>query len=623
MRRMTLSISILVMLLASCGGTGSFALSAGDNDAAKLREAFAQMTAPKPGPVNQLGKPLAFLVARGKPMQLIAFDLEAKAELWRVDADVSSKVVVGRDFVAHKSGDDKLVARNVESGAEIWSIPLGGSFVGAAADDERVYFTVKSGARNWVLRAVSGRNGQQIWDAESNGALGAPAARGGLVFSPFMKQWLAILGGKDGEQITRIRGIDEEISFVRATASDVYFGSKAGVFLLDERAASGKRAQSTYGKAALPEHFVRVHYHWDAFDPIQAGYSAYDRNRVLWNAGSSEDGKLGFLDDLAIVQTYRFFFGFAASTGKLNWAYNHPRADIVASAHLGASVGIASMLGEIGALDPVTGKRLYEASIKGQLVGGTFDAQGWSPSEALGETSGTAAALVSIAQDRDARFNDVKKFAVTALSGLSGGDVSKDLLVLVQNEKTPAYLVQTAADVLVDRKDPAGLPFLIDALKLRYDYVAGTKPRSVGIVARAIAAIDPEGIDPSLRGQATDGLLAHLLEPETAAVDLVHLVRALGRVGAGAELAPLSSFLLVYRSDPSFATQIEAVSSTIDVLLQNGGKAEREIVAFVSSDAGTQDAVAEYAQRALLQRPTAPESEPAQDAGEPVSAAVP
>ncbi len=590
-------------LMAACGGKTSFGLSSGDNDPAKLAEAFAKAETVAPGPTNRLGKPMVFLAARGKPKQVVAFDLEAKAELWRIDSDISSKLVVGRDFVAYKEGESKLVGRDIASGAKLWSVDISGSFVGAAADTERVYLTVKSDSRSWSLRALNGKSGKEIWSAESNGALGAPAARGGLVFSPYLKQWLAIIDGRDGNQLTRIRGVDEEISFVRTTPQNVFFGSKSGVFLLDQRAASGKRAQSTYGAAKLPENFIRVHYHWDAFDPVQAGYSAYDRNRVLWQ-GMAKGDELGFANDLVTVQTYRFFFGFSTTSGDLKWAYNHPRVDIVASSEVGGTIGIASMTGEIGALDPATGERIYEAKVEGQFIGGTFDAAGWAPSDRQASTGGTAAALASIARDRDARFNDVKKFAVTALSLLKGGDVSRDLLTLIQNDKTPPYLIQTAADVLVERRDAAGLPHLVAALSVHHDYIKGTKPRAVGIAARAIAALDPEGIPAGMRGKAVEGLLAHLEAPQTAPGDLVHLVRALGKIGAGSEMKPLTSFLLVYRTDPAFATQIEAVAATVDVLLNKGGTAERELVAFVAEDPSSQSGVAEYAKRALLQRPT-------------------
>jgi outer membrane protein assembly factor BamB len=332
------------------------------------------------------GKPMAFLVARGTPKELIAFDLESKQELWRVSTDITSKVHVGGAFVTHLEGKRTLVGRDVRTGKQIWNHDVGQDpFIGVTADSQRVYYTAqdKSGDQTmWVLTALDGASGDEVWQADAPGSMGAPAARGGLVFSPFLKQWLAVLDASTGEQLTRIRGDDEEISFVRATPEDVYFGSKSGVFLLDKRAASGKRANSTYGRAKLPEEFVRVHYHWDAFDPIQSGYSAYDRNRVLWRGKLAGD-KLGFANDRIVVHTYRFFFGFAAESGELAWAYSHPRVDVVASEHAGNAVGFVSMLGEIGALHAGTGRTIYSAKVEGQFLGATFDADGWQPTELL------------------------------------------------------------------------------------------------------------------------------------------------------------------------------------------------------------------------------------------------
>src|SRR5690606_20816383 len=99
----------------------------------------------------------------------------------------------------------------------------------------------------WYLIALDGKTGSELWRASAPGKLGAPTAHGGLVFSPFLKQWLAILDARTGKQVARIRGIDEEITFVRAAGGEVYYGSRAGVFRLDPRAASGRRDDSTYG----------------------------------------------------------------------------------------------------------------------------------------------------------------------------------------------------------------------------------------------------------------------------------------------------------------------------------------------------------------------------------------
>lgn len=600
-------LSIFVVLGAvltcasSCGGAGGFALSSEDNDPIRLKQVLAKMdNNASSGPINRFGVPMVYLVAKGKPKKVIAYDLTTKKERWRVDADVASKIVVGRDFISFKEGNT-LIGLDIGNGSRLWKHSMEGTFVGATADADRVYYTEKTNSRTWALHALVGKNGSVLWDTESNGALGTPAARGGLVFSPFLKQWLTILDGRVGTPLTRIRSIDEEVSFVRATTNNVYFGSKKGVFLLDEKAASGKRSASNYGSVQLPTHFSRSHYHWDSFDPIQAGYSAYDRNRILWQAKEQDDG-FSFTSNLVTVQNYRFFFGFKVGTdksAKLAWAYSHPRVDIVASSELGGSIGIVSILGELGALDANTGKRLYEAKVKGQIIGATFDAMGWSPTENMAALGGTAAALASIANDRDARFNDVKKFAVTALSELKGGEVSRDLLALIQNKKTPPYLRETATDVLVKRKDVNGLLYLLPSLESKYNYVTGAKPSGIGAIARAIVAFEGKEVDEALRVRAVKGLGEHLFDPSTATGNLVYLAKALGTLGKEADFAILRSFLLTYRADPDFAAS-DSLSAIMNILFATGAASERELLTFLIDAPNTLPILANHAQKLLL-----------------------
>ena len=603
--------ALVLAMAAGCGGTGAFGLSSDDNNPELLKAAFAMRTAPQAGkPKNASGKPMAFLVLRASKkdnvaQRLVAFDLEGKKQLWSVEAEVKSKVHVGRDFVAHLDGDGRLIGRDISTGSSLWLKKIDGEFLGAASDTERVYYVtrVASSKPVWWLVALDGKSGTELWRADAPGQLGAPAAQGGLVFSPFLKQWLSILDARTGAQLARIRGVDEEISFVRATSDNVYFGSKSGVFLLDERAASGMRAQSTYGSVELPAE-LRSHYYWDAFDTVQSGYSAYDRNRILWRGHASGQGSsatLAFDDDRIIAHTYRFLFAFDTTSGGLAWVYNHPRVDIIGSEHVGSVIAFASGFGELGALDPKTGERLYSAEIEGQVVGATFDADGWAPSEGDGVLPDTVAALASIARDRDARFNDVKNFAVSALASLPGGEVTRDLLALIFNERTPPKLYDKAVEVLVARKDPAGLPFLTEALAVRHDYIAGTKPRGVGVIARVISAMGDATVDPAARGAALEALLMHMQSPETSLSDLADVIKALGAIGGGAELGPVRQFLVAYRADPAFSNQIGAASAAIDVLLRKGGARERELVSFVAEDPRTEQDIAEYAQRALVQ----------------------
>jgi hypothetical protein len=336
---------------------------------------------------------------------------------------------------------------------------------------------------------------------------------------------------------------------------------------------------------------------------VQAGFSAYDKNRILWNA-HREGRALRFDGGRVVVHTYRFFFGFDANSGALAWAFSHPRNDVVASAHLGSTIAFCSNAGQLGALDPRTGARVYQAQVRAQVIGASFDADGWAPVEKVSEPEPAPKVLAAIARDPDARFDDVKKFAVAALAQQGTGQVTGDLITLIQSDTTPPELYEAAVESLVARKDPAGLPVLVSALDVRYDYLKQVRPRSVGALARAIASLGKAELEPAQRGRAVDALLAHLDSPETTTADLEGVVVALGAIGGGAEIAPLRRFVLMYRADPTFSSQVGAVGAAIDVLVTRGGLAERELVSYLAEDARSLGSVRDYASRALLQTTT-------------------
>ena len=604
----------LCAAFAGCAASGGMSMSSDDNSAANLAQAFATEAKPAPDkPSNATGKAMAFMVSP-TPKKLVAWSFAAEKAVWSVDADVTSRVVVGSRLVAAREGKDKIVARATDDGHVLWTatLPPKSTFLGAAADGERVFYVLedKTGAKAvWYLVAL-GAGGQELWRSAAPGTLGAPAARGGLVYLPFLTQWLTILDARTGAQLARIRQTDEAVNFVRTTSDGVFYGSK-GVFLLDDKSVAGTKDGATYGQAKLPGEFVRTVYHFDAFNPIMAGYSAFDRNRVLWRA-NGEGGKLSFRDGLATVFSFRFFFAFDAATGELRWAHQHPRYDIVSVEHTGTSIVYVSVEGEIGALDPKTGVRLFEKKLGMRVTGATFDADGFKPAGAgAGDAgAGTVSALSAILVDKDTRFGAVKLFAVASLGKLPGVAASEALLKVIMDESTPAPVYNKAAEMLVARKDADVLPALAKALDVQYDFITGAKPRAIDVLARAIGAIGkPEG---------AAALIPHLESPATPPGALRDIADALGKCGSKDAIPALRSFLLVYRADPTYAADGGPLVAVIEALLALGGGAERELVQFVAFDARTQTGVAEYAKYALQQTgphgagpPRAPEAQAA------------
>ncbi len=599
--RSFLLLSFLLLLGAGCGPKSVFGLTSDDNNADALGKALAIRKLPAaPGIENATGKPLVLAVVSGSPRKLVAWDAEAGQALWTVDADVQSRVAVAGELVVAREGKN-VVVRNVRDGKQRGSISVGGELVGHATDGEQIYVTWQSQGSSkpvWTLAAFS-PDGSERWRNDAPGALGAPRAHGGLVFSPFLKQWLAVLDAGSGAQLTRVRGIDEEISFVRTASDATWFGSKTGIFRLDTKAASGTRAGSTYGTTTLPAQLASATYERDAFDPVQSGYTAYDRKRVLWRAPAT--GDFAFAGDVVAVHFFRYVFGMTRA-GELVWAYSHPRVELVASEHAGEVIVAIGANGSLVALDPATGATRASSQLDagGQVLGATFDCDGWAPAGA-GEPPATVQALVAIARDPDRRFDEIKQFAVATLAKLEGSDVAKDLLAIVQDSRTPPKLRDSVIELLVARKDPRGLPALLAALEPRYDFIAGVEPVAVGVVARAIAGLGDREVPDTERARAVKALVAQADDPATPSTDRVELVRAMIAIGRGTERAWVRSQLVLERADPAFAREERLVEAMVTALAA-GGPEDRETLRYVATDARSAASVAQAARAALASR---------------------
>jgi hypothetical protein len=581
-----LAIAVLASATA-CAPEAQFRLAASDdNNRAALAAALAQRTLPaQPEPVNAAHQPRVFVVLAGSPRMLAAYDLAADRLLWKMSAEIESRVQVGGDFIVeveHK----QLVARDQVSGVVRWKAELGGAIVGVAADRDRAYAVWRHGAMS-RLQAYDGTSGAVLWSDDADGELGAPTARGGIVYSPFFAQWLSLLDARTGKQLVRLRGIDDQISIVRATSAATYYGSHRGMFLLDARSASGKRDDSSYGKVQIPPQLDRTSYGRDMYDAVQVAYTAADRARVLWTAEPGDAGPMRFANDSYAIHYFRYVFGFS-SAGQLEWAYQHPRFQLVASETTGRAILAVAQNGELIALDPRSGGVRLEKDLglSGTVLGATFDADGWAPA---GEPQPleTTAQLFAIARDHDARFDNVKEYAVQSLAKLPGGEVTKDLLAIIGDKRAPQKLKDTVAELLVQRKDPASLPVLAERLAAHTDFLAHTEPEALGPVTRAISGLAGSQLDKAQVAAAVTVLQTHLDAATTPSADLVLVITAMSAIGGGSERAALASHLLLYHADDDLGQDAAWCHAIVVALHDRGGPAERELLHRVALDART------------------------------------
>jgi hypothetical protein len=599
---------ILLAVVASGCAEAAFSAHARDNVVDDIRRAMQMSQPPQKG-----SGAYAFLVTTSSPRELVGWDLAVGKQLWREKADVRSRIAAGRGLIVYKEGTGAVVARDPLSGRQLFSFRLSPKekFVGATLDDEKVYVVVQgdsAGAKDesgstGPVRRVSyvvgiDRGGGEVWRIPVQGSAAAPAARGGVVAVPYGYQHVSLLDGKTGKEVARVRNTDEQITFVRALPDGFYYGGGKGVYMLDEKSASGTKEGSSYLEANLGSDQVRTAYYYDGYQLGHVDYGAYDRNRILWRGQMRQEaggGKLAFEDDSALLHSYRYIFSFDANKGKLKWAYAHPRVDIVSAEDLGQDIVFAAADGDVGVLEEKSGavKSVQKTGLR--LTGATFYADGWS-SGAPAEKPDLLKALSQIVWDPDARFTAVKVFAVDAMGDVPGKDASAALLKIVlappkQVGGIPAAAQKKAGDELIARKDKEALPLYLDALRVHFDFLEDKQPTGLDVLARAVAQLDAH--------EAASSLGAHLLAAATPQTSLKELAAALGGLGGKDAAKALREFLLTYRADPTFLAEPSALTIAAEGLLKVGSADDRRAVAYVAEEKRTLPPVQAYLKKVL------------------------
>jgi hypothetical protein len=589
---------VMMLALPASAGEKAFSAHTRDNSLEDIQKALAKSQKPQP----RLGHARAYLVTtQGPPgeggRQLVGFDLETGKTIWTQKSDVKSRVAVGRSLIVHRQGDSELIGRDPQTGNVKCTVRLDKTekFVGATVDDDRFYYVVQNNTpqqrTSWLVGVDS--SGHELWRTPpANGSLGSPAARGGVVAAPFSYQWVVLLDGQSGKELARIRATDEQITFVRALPDGFYYGGNKGVYRLDEKSADGSRKGSSFIEPNLGSEQVRTFYYWDGYQLAQSDYSAFDRNRLLWRA----EGRNGiaFSDDASYVYSYRYLFALDSKSGKLRWAWVHPRVDVVSADDVGPSIVFASQNGDVGAVDIKSGAQRSSYKTGLLLAGASFDAEGWVPGD-MGEPPNVLGALESIVWDRDARFTAVKVFAANAIGTISGKDADAALLKIVRAPKdVPVAVQKRAGEELVTRKDSDSAPLIMDALKVHEDFISDTHAVGVDVMARAAAALK--------LADAAPLLCAHLADPATPQTALADVVRALASLGGKEARRALKEFLLTYRGDAAYFGDPSPLTAAGEGLLAMGDAEDRRTVDFVASDSWTIGPVAKYLGKSLEAR---------------------
>ena len=579
----------LALVVAGCVEP-PFSAHARDNSVDDIARALAASPSAEKG-ARGGGNPTAYLVTQGEK-HLVAYDLADARITWDVAADVTSRVAVGRGFVAHRQGKQSIAVRAGSNGQQRCSVEMkaGEQFLGIAADT-RVYYVVQTltgATRTSTIVAISPDTCSQVWRDEASGSMGAPAARGDVVAVPYAYQNIVFLDGKSGAELARVRATDESVSFVRATAEGFFYGDNKGVYLFNSKSAAGSKKGSAYTEAHLASSQIRTFYYWDAYQPSQADYTAFDRNRLLW-LGEPQGDTVAFRDNAAFLHSYRYFFAFDGKSGEIRWAYGHPRVDVVGSDDTGPAIVFAAVDGEIGALDAASGQKVWSKKTDLKVAGATFDAEGFGPGKR--QLQPVTKTLGDVLSDPDARFTAVKVFAIASMTRIPGEEVTAELVRLVTKEGVSPAIARAAAEALVARKDVAAKPIYRDALAVHYDYLNDKRVHGVDALARTVAAVDDK--------EAAPLLASHLLDPVTPLTSLDDVVSALVQLGNKEAVASLEEFVLTYRADPSFLGDPQSLQLAADGIMKLGGPEGRRVLNFLTDEPRTLKPIASYVRRML------------------------
>jgi len=194
-------------------------------------------------------------------------------------------------------------------------------------------------------------------------------------------------------------------------------------------------------------------------------------------------------------------------------------------------------------------------------------------------------ALTAIANDPDSRFPLAKRLAIDALAVVGGAGVGRLIKMLTDPESSPELREKAAKD-LVARPDPKGVPLYLSLLQQPYDYIKGTRPQAVEVMAEVLGLLKS--------AEAVPILLQLMVHPQTSIKELVAITDALLAIGDKSIIRPFREFLLAYRADPAFAQDIHALQKMAKALFQLGGPAERQVLTFLAEDSRTLPRLQEY-----------------------------
>jgi outer membrane protein assembly factor BamB len=368
-----------------------------------------------------------------------------------------------------------------------------------------------------------------------------------------------------GKEIGRLL-LREQVSHAVNVGGKLYFG-ELSLVRFDEKIGSAASGGAT--RVTLPTRELPGKPAWfdDGAKVEPAVATARERIRLyaMPEAGDASG-------NVFAATYFKVAMGLGSKDGKLHWVKTTPK-DILGGA---ATAGGFALCTESGKVELVgnnggdAGSVDLGAPLLGCVVrGGSFDISGSKDPAPLAEQIAAAVKMP------EAQMVVAQRFLLRELGAMQDPMVTKVLIDLAENARTPPMLLEDARQLLASRRN--GADFMIAALAKHYDFLSDVlRPPPVGPMADALAAMNDK--------RAAPLLARHLNDPANSPDDIQRAARALEKLATPAEVEDLKTFFALYRATADRPELVNAVLSVARALVHIGGEDAKALVRRAASD---------------------------------------
>jgi outer membrane protein assembly factor BamB len=565
------SACLLLLVSSACArpALSNFDVRWQNDEGASVRTALSRGE----GTLNRLPSNANVAVGLTSQSRLIGLDLQTRKR-WSFQHPMNDRPVLA-GAVLIGQGNGQLFALDARDGRLLWEVPTEGALRGAGDDGATTAITLSVPQSGGSQLLLVKRNGEVRYRTQVEANLGTPAVGAGLAFVPWGGQYISILDTTSHREVGRAV-LRHQVTRAAVRAGSVWAGELAFT-RVDASFPDAHLDRAT--TVRLPTRKLPGDPHWamDGSVPRPLSADAYDRIQLL---AAPELGAKSYA-----VGYHRLVAGFLSETGQAQWAYVGA-ADLLAATTFASgplaseggqgSVGLCDDRGTVTLLDFESGGTQMQESLGESVMACLLQLDGLTlpnveaPKPLLAQLE--AAVLM-----RDAENVALQRMLLESLVRDRSGEVTRILIELADNRLTPPELNRGSREALRTRKD--GLSYMLDALRLRYDFLSDRLfPPPAGPIADALAQ---EAFDEnkSKHGEMAALLATHLNDPETPRNELPAIAATLIHRASAAEAPALQRFLAHYRTIDGEGENdllLAALVPTAEALWKVGGRSNVE-----------------------------------------------